>query len=154
MAGGSSAVTVESLRLRLLLVGPLRLVLAAGLLLAARAASLSGGPTLLAFAAGAFVIVFLASNDPRARFRRGSGEAVQLPADARVAPPWQHVVHAAVPSTVGVTILAAAAVAFEPTLTALCAGILAGLGIAALAAARGTDRRLYLDPRRRVVFRK
>jgi hypothetical protein len=135
MAGGSSAVTV-------------------GWLLAAQAASSSGGSTVIAFAAGAFAIVFLASNDPRARFGRGSGEAAQLPADAQVAPAWLHAVHAAFPSTVGVTVLAAVALAFQPMLTALCAGFLAGLGIAALAAARATDGRLYLEPRQRVVFRR
>jgi hypothetical protein len=146
--------TVESLRLRLLLVAPLRLVLAVVWLVAARVASASGDPSLLAFGAGAFVIAFVASNDPRARFRRGSGEPAELPVDARVAPAWLHAVHAAFPSTVGVTLLAAVALAFRPTFTALCAGILAGLGVAALAAARVTDRRLYVEPRRRVVFRR
>jgi hypothetical protein len=46
------------------------------------------------------------------------------------------------------------ALAFRPELTALLAGILAGLGLAALLAAQRTDAGLYLDPRRRVLFRK
>jgi hypothetical protein len=147
-------VTVESLRLRLLLVAPLRLALGALGLAAARAAGGSWGRLLIAFGAGAFAIVFLASNDPRTRFRGGTGEPEPLPADASVAPAWLHVVHAAVPSTVGVSILAAVTLAFNPTLAALLAGILAGLGLAALLAAYAIGGRLYLDPRRRVVFRK
>lgn len=62
--------------------------------------------------------------------------------------------HAALPSTVGVSILAAVTLAFNPTLTALLAGILAGLGCAALFSAYSIDDRLYLEPRRRLVFRK
>lgn len=146
--------TVESLRLRLLLIAPLRLVLSLVWLGAARAVGAANGAALLAFAAGAFGTVFLASNDPRARFRRDGGDPVQLPDDARVAPAWLHAAHAAFPSTVGVSVLAAVALAFQPELTALLAGVLAGLGLAALLVAYRTDGRLYLDPRRRVVFRK
>jgi hypothetical protein len=146
-------VTVESLRLRLLLVAPLRLVLSGVFLVAARAAGAASGPALLAFAAGAFGIAFVASNDPRARFRRASGEPAELPADASVAPPWLHAVHAALPSTVGVSVLAAVALPFQPALTALLGGILAGLGLAALLTAYGMDSRLYVEPRTRVVFR-
>ena len=149
-----SALTVQSLRLRLLLVAPLRVALGVALLVAARAAGSPAEPTLLAFVAGAFVIFFLIWNDPRAHFRRASGEPSQLPIDAKVAPAWVHAVHATLPSTVGVTALAALALAFQPTLTALLAGIVAGLGLAALLAAHRTDGRLYLDPRSRVVFRK
>jgi ABC-type branched-subunit amino acid transport system permease subunit len=147
-------VSVESVRLRLLLVAPLRLVLGVAWLLAARAA---GGPTagtLLAFAAGAFAMAFLVPNDPRARFRRTQREPAQLPADAVVAPAWRHVVDALVPSTVGLSILAAVTLAFQPTLTALLAGILVGLGLAALLSAYGIDGRLYLNPRTRTVFRR
>jgi len=147
-------VTVESLRLRLLLVAPLRLVLSGIWLVAAWAAGGAVGPALLAFAGGAFAVAFLASNDPRARFRRASGEPAELPADASVAPAWLHAFHAALPSTVGVSILAALALAVQPTLSALLAGVLAGLGLAALLAAYRIDSRLYLEPRTRVVFHK
>jgi hypothetical protein len=147
-------VSVESVRLRLLLVAPLRLALGVAWLLAARAAGGVTGGTLLAFAAGAFAMAFLVPNDPRARFRQTAGEPAQLPADASVAPAWLHVVHAALPSTVGVSVLAAVTLAFEPALTALLAGILVGLGLTALLAAYGSDRRLYLDPRTRSLFRK
>jgi hypothetical protein len=145
---------VESLRLRLLLVGPLRLVLGIVWLAAARAAGATGGSTLLAFAGGAFVTAFLVGNDPRARFRRASGEPAELPADARVAPAWLHAFHAALPSTVGVSILAAITLAFRPTLTALLAGILAGLGLIALLLAYRIEADLYVDLRKGEMFRK
>jgi hypothetical protein len=147
-------VTVESIRLRLLLIGPIRMVLGLVFLGAARAAGGASGPTLVAFAVAAFAMVFFLANDPRSRFLRTDGEPAELPADATVAPAWLHAFHAALPSTVGVTILAAATLAFNQTLTALLGGILAGLGLAALYAAYGMDPRLYLDPRQRVVFRK
>jgi len=145
--------TVESLRLRLLLVAPLRLASSIVWLVAARAAGASTGAAFLAFAAGTLGLVFIATNDPRARFRRAESEPEPLPADARVAPAWLHAVHASIPSTFGVSVLAAVTLAFRPTLSALLAGILAGLGAGALLAVRGVDERLYVDPRRRVVYR-
>jgi hypothetical protein len=147
-------VSVESVRLRLLLIGPVRLVLSAVLLVAARAAGGSAGATLITFAAGAFVLAFLVPNDPRARFRGTPTKPEPLPADAVVAPAWLHVVHAALPSTVGVSVLAAVALAFNPTLAALLAGVLAGLALAALFAAYGVDDRLYVEPQQHLVFRK
>lgn len=145
---------VESLRLRLLLVGPLRLGLSVVWLVAAQTAGAQAGSTLLAFAAGAFVTVFLVPNDPRARLRRAPAEPQPLPAAARVAPAWLHAFHAALPSTVGVSALAAVTLAFRPALTALLGGILAGLGAAALLRVRGVDERLYVEHRQRVLFRR
>lgn len=144
--------TVESVRLRLLLVAPLRLVLGIAFLGAARAVRGASGATLVAFAVGAFAMAFLVPNDPRARFRGGSDKPADLPADATVAPAWLHAVHAALPSTVGVSILAAVTLAFAPTLTALLAGILVGLGLAAALRAYGMESGLYLDPRTGSVF--
>lgn len=146
--------TVQSLRLRLLLVGPLRLVLSVCWLVAARAAGATSGAALVAFAAGAFGMVFLASQDPRARLRGGGAEPAELPAGATVAPAWLHAAHAAFPSTVGVSVLAAIALFVRPVLASLLGGVLAGLGLAALLAAYRTDACLYLDPRTRLVFRK
>ena len=146
--------TVESVRQRLLLVAPLRLVLGIAFLGATRAVGGASGATLVAFAVGAFAMAFLVPNDPRAHFRRSSGELADLPAGAIVAPPWLHAVHAALPSTVGVSILAAVTLAFAPTLTALLAGILVGLGLAAALRAYGMDGRVYLDPRTGSVFRR
>jgi hypothetical protein len=139
----------------LLLVAPLRLVLSVVCLVAARAAGAPGGSAFIAFVAGAFASMFLITNDPRAGFRRGADSVEALPADARVAPAWLHAVHAALPSTVGVSVLAAVALAFKPTLSALLAGILAGLGGGALLSLfRGLDPRLYIEPRKGVLFRK
>lgn len=146
--------TVESVRLRLLLVAPLRLLLSIVFLAGARAAGGTSGATLLAFAAGAFAMAFLVPNDPRARFRKAPGEPAELPADASVAPAWLHALHASLPSTVGVSILAAITLAFQPTLTALLAGILAGLGLAAAFRAYAIDGGLYVDPRGGELFRK
>jgi hypothetical protein len=148
-------VTVESLRLRLLLVAPLRLVLSVVGLVAARAAGAPGGQAFLAFVAGAFAAMFLVTNDPRARFRGAPSTPEPLPADARVAPAWLHGLHAALPSTVGVTILAAVTLAFKPTLAAFLAGILAGFGAAGLLGLiHGIDPRLYVEPRKGILFRK
>lgn len=146
--------TVESIRLRLLLIGPVRLVLGIVFLAAARAAGGSSGGTLVAFAAAALAMAFLLPNDPRARFRRTDEEPAELPADATVAPAWLHALHAALPSTIGVSILAAVTLPFNQTLAALLAGILAGLGLAALLRAFSIDDRLYVEPRRQLVFRK
>jgi hypothetical protein len=145
---------VESVWLRLLLVGPLRLGSSFVWLAAAGAAGASGRTALLAYAAGAFGMAFLVSNDPRAHLRRGSGEPAQLPEDASVAPAWKHAFHASLPSTVGVSLLAAITLAFEPTLSALLAGFLCGMGLVALLGAYRIDPRLYVEPRGGAVFRK
>jgi hypothetical protein len=145
---------VESVRLRLLLIAPLRLALSVAWLGAARADGSPSDATLIAFLAGAFASAFLVTNDPFARFRKAPDKASALPPGATVAPAWLHVVHAALPSTVGVSVLAALTLLFQPTLTALLAGLLAGMGVAALVAAYGIDGRLYIDPRTRTVFRR
>jgi hypothetical protein len=132
----------------------LRLVLGGASFVAPRPPGATSRPALLAFVGGAFGVAFLAWSDPRARFLPASREPGELPADARVAPAWLHAVHASLPSTAGVSLLAAVALVFQPTLTALLAGVLAGLGVAALVAAYGIDSRLYLDPRTRAVFRR
>jgi hypothetical protein len=147
-------VSVESVRLRLLLIGPVRLALSGVLLVAARAAGGSADATLIAFAVGAFALAFLVPNDPRARFRSTPAKPEPLPAEAVVAPAWLHVVHAALPSTVGVSVLAAVALAFNAILAALLAGVLTGLGLAALYAAYRIDDGLYIEPRQHLVFRK
>jgi hypothetical protein len=146
--------TVESVRLRLLLVAPLRLVLGGVWLGAARVAGGSSSATLVAFAAGAFGMAVFIANDPRARFRTSGGESDRLPPEATVAPAWRHAVDACYPSTVGVSLLAGVTLAFNETLSALLGGVLAGLGIAALLAAHSISPRLYVDPRRGAVFRK
>jgi hypothetical protein len=145
---------VESLRLRLLLIAPVRLALSIAWVALARADGARSGTTLIAFVAGAFASAFLIANDPLVRFKRAPSTAAELPVGATVASAWLHVVHAAIPSTIGVSVLAAMTLAFQPTLTALLGGLLAGMAVASLVALYGIDGRLYLDPRTGGVFRR
>jgi hypothetical protein len=62
--------------------------------------------------------------------------------------------HAAIPSMSGVSVLAAISLLFQPGLSALLAGVLAGMGVASLVVLYGIDGRLYLDPRTGGVFRR
>jgi hypothetical protein len=137
-----------------MLVIPIRFALGAAALGAAVLAGAAVGPALLAFALGALGIAFLIFNDPRARFAHSEVEPLPLPADAEVAPGWQQAVAATLPSTLGVTVLAAAALFAKPTLAALLGGVCAGLGLAALLSLGRVDPALYLDPRSRVVYRR
>ena len=70
--------------------------------------------------------------DPRRHLLRLPDEPPEAPAEAVEDRLGRLVVSAVFPSTVGVAALAVAALGFEPTLAALLAGILAGLGVAAL----------------------
>ncbi len=145
---------VESIRLRLVLIAPLRLALGIVWVVLARVDGARSGATLIAFIAGAFASAFLVTNDPLGRFKKTPDRAAELPPDATVAPAWLHAVHAAIPSTAGISVLAALTLLFQPALTALLAGLLTGMGVVALLAVYGMDGRLYLDPRTGGVFRK
>jgi hypothetical protein len=145
--------TLHSLRDRALYVTPIRVVLGAVWLLAARIAGAPGTGALLAFAGGAFVIVFTLFNDPRSRFLR-RGEAIDAPADAFVASRARQALHATLPSTVGVSSLAAMSLAFQPILSAFLGGVSAGLGIAGALYALRADPGLYVEPRSGVVYRR
>lgn len=139
---------------RTLGVIPVRLVLGLVLLLVARAAGARNGPALLAFVVGAFGIVFVIFNDPRARFLRRDVEPLDWPRDAVVAPLWRQALAASLPSTVGVTVLALVAAAFRPVLAALLAGVCAGLGVAALLSLGRIDPSLHVDPETDAVYRR
>ena len=145
--------TLHSLRDRALYVTPIRLVLGAVWLLAARIAGASGTGALLAFTGGAFVIVFTLFNDPRSRFLP-RGEAKDAPADVLVASRVRQALQATLPSTVGVSALAAVSLAFEPVLSAFLGGISAGLGIAGALYALRADPALYVEPKSGVVYRR
>jgi hypothetical protein len=147
-------VTLHSLRQRALLVAPIRLALGVVWLAAARLAGAGGAQAVLAFVVGALGIVLAAFVDPRARLAQGPLEPLEAPPDAVVAPRWRQALAATIPSTVGVSILAAIALAPQPTLAALLGGVSAGLGLAALIAAPSLDRALYVDPRSRVVYHR
>ena len=145
--------TLHSLRDRALYVTPIRIVLGAVWLVAARIAGSPGTGALLAFAGGAFLIVFTLFNDPRSRFLR-RGEARAAPADAAVASPLKQALHATLPSTVGVSALAAVSLVFQPTLAAFLGGISAGLGIAGALYALKADPTLFVEPRSGVIYRR
>jgi len=144
--------TVHSARTRALLVTPIRLALALVWLLAARLAGAPSAGALLAFGCGAFVTAFSLFNDPRRRFLPRD-ETRPLPAEARVAPPLRQALGATLPSTVGVSVLAAIALAFQPVLTALLGGISLGLAVGGLLAGLRVDPGLYFDPRTGIAYR-
>ncbi|MGN6797249.1 MAG: hypothetical protein ACTHKS_03790 [Gaiellaceae bacterium] len=141
------------MRDRALYVTPIRVVLGAAWLVAARIGGSPGTGAVLAFAGGAFVIVFTLFNDPRSRFLR-RGEAQDAPSDALVASRLRQALHATLPSTVGVSVLAAIALVFEPTLSAFLGGISAGLGIAGALYALRADPTLFIEPKSGVVYRR
>ena len=145
--------TLHSLRDRALYVTPIRVVLGVVWLGAARLAGAAGTGALLAFAGGAFVTVFTLFNDPRSRFLR-RGEAKTAPADAAVARPLRQALNATLPSTAGVSALAAVALVFQPTLSAFLGGISAGLGVAGALYAIRADPTLYVEPKSGVVYRR
>ena len=145
--------TLHSLRDRALYVTPIRIILGAVWLVAARVAGSPATGALLAFAGGAFVIVFTLFNDPRSRFL-SRGEAKEAPEDVHVASRIHQALHATIPSTAGVSALAAVSLAFEPTLAALLGGISAGLGIAGALYALRADPSLYVEPKSGVVYRR
>jgi hypothetical protein len=145
--------TLHSLRDRALFVTPIRVALGVLWLTAARIVGAPGTGALLAFAGGVFLIVFTLFNDPRSRFLR-RGEARDAPADASVASRVRQALHATLPSTVGVSALAAVALAFEPTLSAFLGGISTGLGIAGALYALRADPALYVEPKSGIVYRR
>jgi hypothetical protein len=107
-------------------VAPVRLGLAVVWFFAARLAGLERASDVLAFGGGIFVIVG----------------------------PLEQALAATLPSTVGVSALAAASLAWEPVLTALLGGVSAGLGIAGLLYAVRADPSLWFDPKTKTVYRR
>ena len=144
---------LHSLRERTLLIAPVRIVLGVVWLVVARLAGAAPGPALIAFVIGTFVTAFFAYADPRARLLRGGGEPAPAPPGATLAPRWRQLLAASLPSTVGVSVLAAISLAPSPTLTALLGGVSTGLGVAAAISLPGIDRSLLVDPRSHVVYR-
>jgi hypothetical protein len=147
-------VTVHSIQERMLLVIPIRFGLGLLTLVAAVLAGAARGPALLAFVLGLLGIAFTIFNDPRARFLRREVEPLPLPADAVVASRTRQAFAATLPSTLGVTALAAIALVPRPVLAALLGGVCAGLGLAALFSLGRIDPSLYVDPKSDVVYRR
>lgn len=146
--------TLHSLRDRTLGVIPIRLGLGVLLFVAARLAGAANVSALLAFGTGLIAITFLLFNDPRSRFQSPRAEPMQAPPAAQVAPVWRQALAATLPSTVGLTVLALITLVPQPTLTALLAGVCAGLGVAAGLSLPRIDPTLYVDPKSGVVYRR
>jgi hypothetical protein len=144
--------TLHNYRVRTFGVIPIRFALGGVWVVAAILTGLDRAPALLAFAVGLLGITFLALNDPRARFQRDA-EPIAAPVGVVVAPRWEQAVSATIPSTVGVSILAAIALVPQPILAALLGGVSAGLGLAALIAVWSIDPDLYVDPSSRITYR-
>ncbi|TMM07798.1 MAG: hypothetical protein E6G02_00725 [Actinobacteria bacterium] len=119
-----------------LLVTPVRIALGCTVLIAARVAGAGSTAAALAFASLAGGTLFVIVNDPRRRFWRSRrGAPLPAPDDAHYLSRAELVRSAIFPSTVGVTVLAAVAIVIgRDTLAAGLAGVLAGMGLASLAA--------------------
>lgn len=145
--------TLHSLRDRALLVAPIRVLLGIVWIAAAIPAGAGKGPALLAAASSAFIIVFIAFNDPRSRFR-GDPAIKDMPPGAQVAPWLEQALRATLPSTVGVSVLAAIALYPQPIMSAFLGGVSVGLGAAGVLAGLLQDPALYLDPRTGAIYRR
>ncbi|HVU77389.1 MAG TPA: hypothetical protein VHC67_07395 [Gaiellaceae bacterium] len=145
--------TLHSVRGQALYVAPIRIGLGIVWYLLARLAGLGQASALLAAGGSVFVVVFVWFNDPRTAFRLDRAPA-PAPPDAVYAGRLRQALAATVPSTVGVSVLAAAALAWKPALTAVLGGISAGLGVAGLLHALRADPTLWFDRRGKGVYRR
>ena len=101
-------------------------------LAAAIALGLDRTVAMLGFAFGAIVLLVSVLADPRRRFLASDQEPQPVPSDARYDSKAELALSAIFPSTVGVGVLMAIALAFDRTLAAVLAGALAGMGLAAV----------------------
>jgi hypothetical protein len=122
---------VAAVRTRLLLIAPIRIGLSVALLGASFAGDARSRSLGLAFAVGAAFITFAALADRRSLLLRGSElDPEPLPAGATRDPYWRVALTAALPSTIGLSVLSVIALAAgNEVLGALLAGSVAGLGI-------------------------
>jgi hypothetical protein len=148
----ASPLRLQSLPRRALVIAPIRLALACIGLVAAIVAGSREAGALLAFGGATMATLLLVIADPRARFFQIPESPPEAPADASEDGLGRLALSAAFPSTIGVAALLAVTLAAEPTLAAVMAGILAGLGLAALVGAyelqsaeRRRERRLYVE---------
>jgi small-conductance mechanosensitive channel len=137
-----------------LLLTPIRLGVAAGALVAASAVGIKGPGVGLAFIMGAFLTAFVLATDRRHVLFHRREELLPLPVDATFERWWQSAARGVIPSTVGVAVLAALALSFSTVLTAVLAGVEAGMGLTGLISAarlaaweRRLGGRLYVEPK-------
>jgi hypothetical protein len=122
-------------------VAPIRLALGAGAVAAALARGLGTGPALVAATAGAVVLAVIALGKGSRAGLRDPGNALPVPPEASFDRPWTAALLACIPSTLGVSVMAAVALAFSPALAAVLGGVLLSLGVLALVAALELVRR-------------
>lgn len=116
-------------------VTPIRFALAGAELAGAQAVD-GGRPLGLAFALGALLSAVFVLADPRWRvFGQRREEPPPPPAGADREEWWRSVLRSTLPSTVGLALLGAIALAFNSVLAAVLAGGLCGLGVAGLVVA-------------------
>jgi hypothetical protein len=121
-------------RAQALLIAPVRLALAVAGFVVARARGVEAGVAGGIFALGAGLLLFaVLASARRRRIWARIAEAGAAPGDAPVEPWPRTLLAATYPSTIGLTGLTAIALAANPRLAAFLAGILAGLGLTALA---------------------
>jgi hypothetical protein len=116
---------------RLVLVAPIRFALGAVCTLLAWAVGAQGAVAAVSFALGCVGLAVVALSDRRAVLL-GRPEHVPVPADALYAGRLETALAACLPSTIALTVFSLVALLFEPTLAALLAGGIAGLGLAGL----------------------
>jgi hypothetical protein len=146
---------VAAVRTRLLLIAPIRIGASLALLGASFVGDTPSRSLGLAFTVGAVFITFAALADRRSLLLRSRElEPELLPAEAVIDPNWRVALNAALPSTVGLSVLSLVALAAgNEVLAALLAGCVAGLGIPTviglfplLAWERERAVRLYVGP--------
>jgi hypothetical protein len=126
-----------------------------GLAAVAFAGSIAAGAEAAAAGVGLAVgaaICGLALVTDRRWLLLGKPSTEPLPDEVRRAPLARVVADGMLPSTAGVAVLAAASLFFEPVLTAVLAGILAGMGVVSLVSCvevalweRRTETQLFAD---------
>ena len=142
---------MTAVRRRLVLITPVRIGLGLALLGVALGGDAPARSVVLAFLVGAVFMALAALADRRALLLRPPREPEPLPSDSVTAADWRIALEAALPSTVGVSVLAAVALAAgNEVLGALLGGSVAGMGIASavslvplLAWERERGKRLY-----------
>jgi hypothetical protein len=119
----------------LLGVTPLRFVLAAGTLLTAIAAGAASSSARVAFGLGLVGGAGLVLGDPRRRMLRREIVFRPAPDVFDLEEPWRSSLRGLYPSSLGLTVLSLVALAWDPVLSAVLAGVIAGLGVAGLISA-------------------
>jgi hypothetical protein len=119
-------------RAQMLLIGILRVGLATAGLATSIALGARSGAAAALFVAGALVVLVAIVSGRRGRMWQRLAEAERLAPATRPEPWGRSLARATYPSTIGLSVLIAIALWPKPALAALLAGILAGIGGAAL----------------------